>query len=379
MNTRQRWDIFCHVVDHYGDIGVCWRLARQLAVEYGLTVRLWVDDLQSFAKLAPQIDPQRDRQQLDGVDIQRWRTPFNETTPAEVVIEAFACQLPDSYIASMVAQTTPPLWINLEYLSAEDWVDDHHCLASPHPRLPLTKYFYFPGFSAKTGGLIREAGLIAARDAFQRGAHTEWWRGLGANPTQNALKVSLFAYPTAPVAPLLQAWIRSITPVFCVLPETPLCATVAQVLEAGSIRAGTRIVRGNLTLLGIPFQSQDAYDRLLWACDLNFVRGEDSFVRALWAAKPLVWQIYPQHDAAHEAKLEAFITRYTPEGRLRAGAAALTDFWRAWNGRGDLAAAWPAFAAALPDLAAQAKAWAVAQSRQPDLAANLVKFSQNPL
>ncbi|MBT9612135.1 MAG: elongation factor P maturation arginine rhamnosyltransferase EarP [Burkholderiales bacterium] len=379
MNTRKRWDIFCTVVDNYGDIGVCWRLARQLAAEHGLSVRLWVDDLASFAQLAPQLDPQQDQQQLNNVEIQRWRTPFAETIPAEVVIEAFACQLPETYIAAMAAQATQPVWINLEYLSAEDWVEDHHSLASPHPRLPLTKYFYFPGFSLKTGGLIREAGLIAQRDAFQHGAHTEWWHGLGAVPAPNALKVSLFAYPTAPVAPLLQAWIQSVTPVYCALPETPLAAAIAQALDVGPIYAGTRIVRGNLTLVGIPFLTQELYDQLLWTCDLNFVRGEDSFVRALWAAKPLVWQIYPQHDAAHEAKLEAFLARYTPEGRLRADAPDLAGLWRAWNGRGDPAHAWPAFAAALPDLAAHARQWAVAQSRLPDLAANLVKFSQNPL
>jgi len=344
-------------------------------------VRLWVDDLESFAKLAPQLDPQQDRQQLKHVEIWRWHTPFAETTPAEVVIEAFACHLPEAYIAAMAAQATKPVWINLEYLSAEDWVEDHHSLASPHPRLPLTKHFYFPGFSANTGGLIREAGLITARDAFQNNpsAHAEWWRGLGADPAPNALKISLFSYPTAPVAPLLQAWIHSATPVFCALPETPLSAAIAQALNVGPIHAGTCIVRGNLTLASIPFLAQEAYDRLLWACDLNFVRGEDSFVRAQWAVKPLVWQIYPQHDAAHEAKLEAFITRYTPEGRLRAGAAALAGLWRAWNGRGDPADAWPAFAAVLPDLAAHARHWAVAQSRLPDLAANLVKFSQNPL
>ena len=373
MNTRKRWDIFCTVVDNYGDIGVCWRLARQLAAEHGLTVRLWVDDPQSFAKLAPQLDPQQDQQQINNVEIQRWRTPFAETTPADVVIEAFACHLPETYIAAMAAQATQPIWINLEYLSAENWVEDHHSLASPHPRLPLTKFFYFPGFSINTGGLIREAGLMAARDAFQHNpsAHSEWWRGLGATQAPNALKVSLFAYPTAPVAPLLHAWSRSATPIFCALPEAPLSAAVAQALEVAPIRAGTSIVRGNLTLAGIPFLAQEAYDRLLWACDLNFVRGEDSFVRAQWAAKPFVWQIYPQHDAAHEAKLEAFIARYRAQD--------LTSLWRAWNGRGDPAHAWPAFAGALPDLASHARHWAIAQSKLPDLAANLVKFSQNPL
>lgn len=371
MSKRQRWDIFCTVVDNYGDIGVTWRLARQLATEYNLAVRLWVDDLERFAKIAPTLDPKQDRQFLSQVEIQRWRTPFTQTTAADVVIEAFACVLPEAYIAMMAAQSPKPLWINLEYLSAESWVAEHHSLASPHPRLALTKYFYFPGFTAHTGGLVREADLFATRDAFQENVRQEWWRKLGADPAPDALKVSLFAYPNAPVASLLKAWSNSPTPIFCALPDTPLADVVAQALEVDAIRAGTSIVRGNLTLAGIPFLAQTDYDRLLWACDLNFVRGEDSFVRAQWAAKPFVWQIYPQHDAAHEAKLEAFITCYK--------AAELADFWRAWNGMGDAGEAWPAFAAALPSLNAHAQQWAVAQSGLPDLAANLVKFSQKPL
>ena len=379
MSKRPRWDIFCTVDDNYGDIGVAWRLARQLASEYNFAVRLWVDDLARFAQLAPPLDPQLDRQILKQVEIQHWRTSFAQTTPADVVIEAFACQLPERYIAAMAAQSPQPVWINLEYLSAESWVEHHHTLASPHPQLPLTKYFFFPGFSPHTGGLIREADLLAVHAAFQAAAQKQWWRELGVEPTPDALKVSLFAYPSAPVASLLQAWSQSATPVFCALPETALAPAVAQALQVDAIRAGTRVVRGNLTLAGIPFLAQEDYDRLLWACDLNFVRGEDSFVRAQWAVKPFVWQIYPQQDAAHEAKLEAFIERYTPEGRLRADALGMNQLWRAWNGRGDTAQAWPAFAAALPSLSAHAQQWTVAQSSLPDLASNLVKFSQKPL
>lgn len=378
MGLRNRWDIFCTVVDNYGDIGVCWRLARQLVGEHGLHARLWVDDLASFAKLAPGLDPAQDRQFLCGVEIRRWAMPFADTTLAEVVIEAFACDLPQTYIEAMAAQPEKPLWINLEYLSAEAWVEDRHCLPSPHPRLALTKYFFFPGFTGKTGGLLREAALIAARDAFQNDAQAQaaWWRKLDVAPVPGALSVSLFAYPSTPLAPLLAAWSASPAPIVCLVPDTPLAVAIASALQAGAVKPGTRIARGRLTIIGIPFLSQPDYDRLLWACDLNFVRGEDSFVRAQWAAKPLVWHIYPQHDAAHAAKLEAFIARYAREA---AAARALADFWRAWNITGNVAAAWPAFAAALPSLTAHARQWAAGLAAQPDLAAQLVKFSQNPL
>ena len=54
-----RADIFCRVVDNYGDIGVCWRLARRLAQVPGWRPRLWVDDLRAFARIQPGLDRNR--------------------------------------------------------------------------------------------------------------------------------------------------------------------------------------------------------------------------------------------------------------------------------------------------------------------------------
>jgi hypothetical protein len=80
----------------------------------------------------------------------------------------------------------------------------------------------------------------------------------------------------------------------------------------------------------VPFVSQDDYDRLLWLADLNFVRGEDSFVRAQWAEQPFVWQIYPQADNAHLEKLDAALALYLaplPDTTREA----VRHFWHAWN------------------------------------------------
>jgi len=115
----------------------------------------------------------------------------------------------------------------------------------------------------------------------------------------------------------------------------------------------------------LPFLPQQRYDELLWACDLNFVRGEDSFVRTQWAAKPFIWQIYPQAENAHLVKLEAFLGRH-PAG------AALRPFWQAWNGVGSLD--WPGFAAGLADLKAPMQRWAESLRTRPDLADGLVQF-----
>src|SRR4029453_4749701 len=137
---------------------------------------------------------------------------------------------------------------------------------------------------------------------------------------------------------------------------------------------------GPLTVTAIPFVDQDAYDRLLWRCDLNFVRGEDSFVRAQWAARPLVWHVYPQADDAHRVKLDEFLARYRV-GLDAATFAAIEAFWHPWT-EGDglgAAAAWPAYRASLPAQAAHVTAWADRMAAKPDLATDLVQFASDRL
>ncbi len=209
MPPSLRWDIVCRVVDNFGDGGVCWRLARQLAAEHGLAVTLWIDDVATLARIEPALDPRRDDQVARGVRVRR----YSESHPAtfidpDVVIEAFACGLSDPYRDAMAAQPRPPVWVNLEYLSAESWVESAHALPSPHPRMPLTCWFYFPGFTASTGGLLREVGLPEARNAFMRdpAARAAAWRAIGVAPPESALTISLFCYANSALPALLDAW-----------------------------------------------------------------------------------------------------------------------------------------------------------------------------
>mgnify|MGYP000116605647 FL=1 len=133
----QRIDIFCTVIDNFGDIGVCWRLARQLRHEFGLSVRLWVDDLESFRYLCPEVLPDLLEQDCRGVEVRKWCEPAPVIEPHDLVIEAFACDPPETFVAAMAGKLPRPIWINLEYLSAENWVEGCHGLASPHPRLQI--------------------------------------------------------------------------------------------------------------------------------------------------------------------------------------------------------------------------------------------------
>lgn len=384
-----RWDIFCRVIDNYGDIGLCWRLSRQVAAEYGIAVRLWVDDLASLQRIYPDADVSLEVQNCLGVEVRRWLEPFPDMVPAEVVIEAFGCALPDSYVATMAlplpqssnqvqgdfppasAKSVKRVWINLEYLSAEQWVEGCHGLASPHPRLPLTKYFFFPGFTAVTGGLLREKGLLTGRDTLQQ-KPAETWRQLGLPcPLTTEVTASLFCYDNAPVDALLDAWVASTTPVRCLLPEGKVLKQVANWLGQPALSAGANVQRGNLVLHVIPFMPQHDYDRLLWACDCNFVRGEDSFVRAQWAARPLIWHIYPQQDNAHQIKLEAFLDRYC-QGLAKEAAAALRAFHQNWNSNGHLN--WDDLWQHRAALQTHATAWAGQLTQAPDLTSNLMNF-----
>ena len=343
MNKPIHCDIFCAVVDNYGDAGVCWRLAHQLATEHDWRVRLWIDDPAPLRQLAPD-------HVAGPVEVRQWSIPWladESSESADVVIEAFACELPTAYVAAMATRHRPPVWLNLEYLSAESWVPGCHGLSSPHPRVQLVKYFFFPGFDPGTGGLLREGDYDQRRNSFDESAFRAEF---GVPPrAADELTISLFSYTNPALPELMRAWAAWKRPI--------------RVLQPGSGEATETI--GNLSVHPLPFLPQPRYDELLWACDLNFVRGEDSFVRAQWAGKPFVWQIYPQAENAHRAKLEAFLAKH-PAGQQ------LSAFWRAWNGQGRLD--WPAFAGSLPGLDAPMRRWAETLATTPDLANQLVQF-----
>jgi uncharacterized repeat protein (TIGR03837 family) len=304
-----RWDIFCRVIDNHGDAGVCWRLAAGLAGR-GETVRLWIDDPSALAWMAPGGCP--------GVTVIHWTgrdAARHAATAPDVLIEAFGCD-PAPEVVSLFAQQAPHprRWINLEYLSAEPRVERLHGLPSPvfsGPGAGLTKHFFYPGFTAATGGLPREPGLMARRDRFDRAA----WLAAHGIPWRGERLISLFCYEPAALGDLLAQLENATEPTRLIV----TAGRASAALPPGSPE------RGALSISWLPHVPQTEFDHLLWACDLNFVRGEDSLARALWAGAPFVWQIYPQDDGAHHAKLDAFLDWLDAPPSLR-------DFHRRWNG-----------------------------------------------
>lgn len=338
------WDLYCRVVDNLGDAGVCWRLARELAAR-GDAVRLVIDDAAPLRLIAADGRP--------GVEVLPWPGP---TAPGDVVVEAFGCELPPQTLdglAALARRAPPPVWINLEYLSAESYVERSHGLPSPQrlaPDLWISKWFYYPGFTARTGGLLREAGLLEHRATFDRAA---WMAAQGIEWRPHERVVVLFCYDNPAIDALLDDLARSPT----LLLLTPGPAQRQVDADRWSDRPGLRIHR-------LPWLPQPEFDHLLWSADLNFVRGEDSLVRAIWAGAPFVWQIYAQHDGAHAPKLEAMLATLT----LDDAAAAV---WRAWNGL--LPDPWPG----LPPLAHWRPRVEAARARlaaEADLATQLRTF-----
>ena len=345
------WDIFCRVIDNHGDLGVCLRLARDLAAR-GQQARLWCDDLSALAWMQPEPVP--------GLSCQDWHRAI-DAAPGDVVLETFGCELPPAFVAAMAARPTRPAWINLEYLSAESYVERSHGLKSPQfsgPGAGLDKWFFYPGFTARTGGLLRETGLVD--DAISH--HGNAWlaaRGWRRQPGERVL--SLFAYPQAPLGGLLEA----LGPGWLLL----LCPGAPQAALPPLLGPGQRA-------LALPYLSQPDYDRLLWSCDLNLVRGEDSFVRAQWAGQPTLWQIYFQDDGAHAPKLEAFLD-LSLDGADPVWASRWRELSRAWNGLSDWT---PACAEALRERSAsvsQARSWRAKLSAQEDLTSQLMGFARH--
>jgi uncharacterized repeat protein (TIGR03837 family) len=323
-------DIFCRVIDNFGDIGVCWRLSADLAAR-GHRVRLWVDDARALQWMAPGAL----EGQWPGIAVNAWDSScvpevLARLDGADVWIEAFGCELPEPFIAHFAADPVAvtaqaamhhrPVWINLEYLSAEPYVERSHGLPSPvmgGPAKGWTKYFFYPGFSAKTGGLLREQGLevdAAPAAANQRAA---FFQTLGI-ACKGERVVSLFCYEPPLLQVFLQLLAASIEPVL-------LLVTQGRARSAVQALLGTQAQHGQLQVNYLPLLTQTGYDHLLGCCDVNFVRGEDSVLRALWAGQPFVWQIYPQQDLAHAAKLEAFLDQLQCSAAVR-------QLHRAWNG-----------------------------------------------
>ena len=333
------WDIFCQVIDNHGDLGVCWRLSQHL-VSLGQRVRLFVDEPGALSWMAPK------DQTIPSLEILPWprasTSAQNDGSSWEsphAVIEAFGCDIPALYLdrlcALSKAQARPWTWINLEYLSAEDYPERMHQLASPvmsGPAKGMNKWFFYPGFTHQTGGLLKkprpgELGVKPCTHSDETTSSLKW--------DENAnMKVFLFSYEPKALKDVLIALSQAKTLTHLKVSKGRSAVHTQRMLKdlafleasaSNAPKTNERYQLKNLLVELIDHVDQEAFDTLLESSDLNFVRGEDSWVRAIWAQKAFVWQIYPQDDGIHYQKMNAFLNRFEAPDSLR-------QAFGVWNG-----------------------------------------------
>ncbi len=319
LRTQLLWDVFCRVIDNYGDVGVLWRLSAALAAR-GEQVRLWIDDASALAWMAPGATEGR----WPGVQVRAWNDASDSSVcaaldHADVWIEGFGCEIPAGFVAHFAGRVRaapggrPPVWINLEYLSAQAYVERNHGLPSPvlhGPAQGWTKVFYYPGFTPLSGGLLRNA--FATIPVAPDDDHTHV-------PRQER-RVSLFCYEPVALAACIKGLGQEQGATRLLVTHGRAAQAVRQLLAQAAFQRPA-----NVAVEFLPPLSQHQFDALLGACDLNLVRGEDSLVQALWAGKPFIWQAYPQSDAAHRDKLAAFLDWFQADAAVR-------ELHHAWNG-----------------------------------------------
>ncbi|MBW0454196.1 MAG: elongation factor P maturation arginine rhamnosyltransferase EarP [Candidatus Kinetoplastibacterium crithidii] len=299
-------DIFCKIIDNYGDIGFSWRLANDLANNYNCIVRLIVDNLTTLSSINSKINSNSKYQIIDNIQILDWNSDYIlEIKPAELIIETFSCKIPDEYIHKIIENRS--CWINIEYLTAESWIESCHLLPSKISK-NSNKFFFFPGFNDKTGGIILEPNLIKKRNVFQESLSTQmsFLKTLGIDDNllkerSNKIFCYLFCYNTTPIEDIIKGFIK-------LNKEIVIFANIGNpILQFAKYYDHTMI-----KIIKIPFIDQNDFDKLLWSMDVNFVRGEDSFIRAIWSGRPMIWNIYKQKDNIHINKLDYWINIYNP-------------------------------------------------------------------
>ena len=287
----------CKVIDFFGDIGVAWRIAKQLKIDFNIEVHLLVDDLVTTKRLIPSIDLSLQKQTINGINICHCDFSEDSTSlppPPDFLFNVFNIDLPHSY--KTLIKRKKSKYIAIEYLSAEPWVDNFHLKPSIDPQSELIKTYFYPGFTNQTGGLIREKGLFLRREAFDQSRRKKLIRSLGGDP--NLYSISLFYYPIQKIEVFLDVIDHINKPAQFFIPQ--------YLFDLLKLKNNYQFIH----IIPYPFLNHDDFDNLLWSCDLNFVRGEDSWTRAIWAGKPFIWQPYIQENNIHLIKLKAFLKRY---------------------------------------------------------------------
>lgn len=286
-------DIFCEVIDNYGDVGVAYRLARELKRIYpNKELRFIINQTEELNLI----------KKNDDIIVINYKDVDKIEQPADLVIETFACNIPEIYMDK--ALKTSKLMINLEYFSSEDWVDDFH-LQESFLGGNLKKYFFIPGLSEKSGGIILDKEFLDRKNKVQE--NREYYLKQFNIDENYDLIISVFSYEKN-----FDNFLKTLQK----LDKKVLLLLLSEKTQKNFIKYfDNNDYYDKIKAVKLPFFTYDKYEKLLALCDINLVRGEDSFVRALLLAKPFLWHIYPQDENAHIIKLESFLEKYCPNNK----------------------------------------------------------------
>lgn len=305
-------DIFCEIIDNYGDIGVVYRTAKELQKIFPESkIRVFLNRLDEFKKINSQVID-LPSQNIDGIEYITFdylRDNANKLLTAQVIIEAFGCQIPEEYIE--IAYDNSELLINLEYLSAEDWIEDFHLQSSPLGRGKLKKVFFMPGFTEKSGGVIADSNYLERiQKVLENKEFYEKKYFSDIEDRENKIVGTLFSYEKN-FTPLLEDLKKLDKDVVILAMGEKTQDSLRKILKNFSIEDFRNSLKyGKIEIRFLNFLNQEEYEELINIVDFNFVRGEDSFIRAVLTGKPYMWHIYCQEEYAHMDKIEGFLDKY---------------------------------------------------------------------
>ncbi len=291
--------VLCKVVDNFGDIGVVWRLCRVLLENDSLLkINLVVDDLKAFSCIWGGVDVGKDFQVVNGVKVYNWKSidfcysEFfkNDGEKLQIILECFQCGRPDwmeKILFEDKLQRTVQV-VMIDYLTAEKYAEDFHCLQSLTRSAKVQKVNFMPGFTAKTGGLIIG----------------EEWKRL---PERNANgPILVFTYERN-WKPLVKAMYNS----QCAIRNG---VKIAQGRGLTSFEDSWKAIENKFPILHsqlsiLPYLPQNEWDKMMKECSVLIIRGEESMSRACLSGIPFVWHAYPQSDEYQLVKVNALLER----------------------------------------------------------------------
>lgn len=303
-------DIFCEIIDNFGDIGVVYRVAKELKkIFQNAKIRIVLNRLDEFKAINKEVKD-LDYQEINGLICATEKYVKNNMDSfgvADLFIEAFGCNVPEEYIK--IAKEKSKLWINLEYISGEKWIEDYHLCESLIDSKSLKKIFYMPGFSKKSGGVIIDSEFLERKEKGISNKNAILEKYFPEINFENRLVGTIFSYEKN-FSNLLET-LKNKENTTLILMGDKTQTSFKEILKENEIEYFGKLIKyGKIDIICADFMSQEEYEEVISAVDFNFTRGEDSFVRGILLGKPFMWHIYLQEEKAHMDKINAFVERF---------------------------------------------------------------------